>query len=109
MYDGSLEQGERRRLAYDAGDEEDDRIILGSKSNHTKNVRPLDSPPLYVWHLSLIYIFQSQTSNSPSIFTFHDGRPVLAGFVLSEKPVMEDKWSVLPLLIFVPLHILISI
>ena len=56
MYDGSLEQGERRRLAYDAGDEEDDRIILGSKPNHTKNVRPLDPPPSYVWYLSLIYI-----------------------------------------------------
>ena len=24
--------------------------------------------------------------------TFRDGRPVLKGFVLSDKPVAEDRW-----------------
>jgi G patch domain-containing protein 1 len=27
-----------------------------------------------------------------SLTTFRDGKPVLAGFVLSDKPVAEDRW-----------------
>jgi G patch domain-containing protein 1 len=38
--------------------------------------------------------------NPPGIYSyFHDGTPVLPGFVLSDKKVQEDRWSVVSLMV----------
>ncbi|KAK7031616.1 hypothetical protein R3P38DRAFT_821959 [Favolaschia claudopus] len=70
VYDGGVTQN-RNRTAYDIIDrEEDDKISIGGKA-------------------------RSRTQSnivSTSTQIFHDGKPVLAGFVLSDKPVAEDRW-----------------
>ncbi|KAJ7881164.1 hypothetical protein B0H13DRAFT_2049820 [Mycena leptocephala] len=75
VYDGGFAQN-RNRTAYDIIDrEEEEKISIGGK---------LDS--------------QSRSSAAPTTSTqmFHDGKPVLAGFLLSDKPVAEDRWFPLP-------------
>ncbi|KAJ7138800.1 hypothetical protein C8R46DRAFT_1168247 [Mycena filopes] len=76
VYDGGLAQN-RNRTAYDIIDrEEEEKISIGGKSDPRARINvkaPASSP-----------------------YTFHDGKPVLAGFVISEKPVAEDRWFPLP-------------
>ncbi|KAF7371047.1 G-patch domain [Mycena sanguinolenta] len=75
VYDGGFVQN-RNRTAYDIIDrEEDEKISIGGKA-----------------------VSRSRSSTMPatSTQTFHDGKPVLAGFVLSDKPVAEDRWFPLP-------------
>ncbi|KAF5362261.1 hypothetical protein D9756_002204 [Leucocoprinus leucothites] len=69
VYDGDFKSA-RNRLAYDA-QHVDDVLVLGGKTS----VSRLDKRPV--------------TSHSA---TFRDGSRVLSGFVLSEKPVMEERW-----------------
>ncbi|KAJ3912518.1 hypothetical protein F5877DRAFT_53947 [Lentinula edodes] len=74
VYDGSS-ANVRNRLAYDASDdpERDRTFLTGSKSKLRSAPGPI-----------------------PPTGTFRDGTPVLPGFVLSGKPVMEDRWYPLP-------------
>ncbi|CAA7269265.1 unnamed protein product [Cyclocybe aegerita] len=73
VYDNT--QHARRRLAYDSLEGEDsDMVVIGGKSDRrTASMVP-----------------------STSSQYFRDGRPVLAGFVLSDEPVAEDRWFPLP-------------
>ncbi|KAJ6606998.1 hypothetical protein B0H10DRAFT_573183 [Mycena sp. CBHHK59/15] len=76
VYDGGFTQN-RNRTAYDIIDREgEEKISIEGKAD---------------WS-------QSKTHARPvsSTETFHDGKPVLAGFVLSAKPVAEDRWFPLP-------------
>ncbi|KAJ4474861.1 hypothetical protein J3R30DRAFT_3337189 [Lentinula aciculospora] len=75
VYDGSS-ANVRNRIAYDASDHHDgSRISLGGSKS---NFRSASGPSL------------------PTTKTFRDGTAVLPGFVLSAKPVMEDRWYPLP-------------
>ncbi|KAJ7493214.1 hypothetical protein B0H11DRAFT_952568 [Mycena galericulata] len=75
VYDGGFAQN-RNRTAYDIIDrEEEEKISIGGKGAGTRTAP--EAPP-------------------SSAETFHDGKPVLAGFVLSAKPVAEDRWFPLP-------------
>ncbi|KAF5375309.1 hypothetical protein D9757_009683 [Collybiopsis confluens] len=70
IYDGASSSA-RNRLAYDASDDRDgDRVSLGGPGNKS-NLR-------------------SAPAKSPV------GTAILPGFVLSDKPVMEDRWYPLP-------------
>ncbi|CAK5267218.1 unnamed protein product [Mycena citricolor] len=74
VYDGGNTTQGRNRTAYDIIDrEEEDKISIGTKRDAS---RP--APP----------VVPSQV--------FPDGQPVLAGFVLSDKPVSEDRWFPMP-------------
>nr|GAT51423.1 G-patch domain [Mycena chlorophos] len=76
VYDSGARTQDRNRTAYDIIDrEEDEKISIGSRTD--RNVA-------------------SRTRPAGSTHNFQDGRPVLAGFVLSDKPVSEDRWFPLP-------------
>ncbi|KAF7289085.1 G-patch domain [Mycena chlorophos] len=76
VYDSGARTQDRNRTAYDIIDrEEDEKISIGSRAD--RNVA-------------------SRTRPAGSTHNFQDGRPVLAGFVLSDKPVSEDRWFPLP-------------
>ncbi|KIJ55479.1 hypothetical protein M422DRAFT_240099 [Sphaerobolus stellatus SS14] len=69
---------QHRHMAYDLREVDDDeRILLGGK--------PIPSTSKV----------QSKTTTTSSA-TFRDGRPIVAGFVLGEKPLIEDRWFPLP-------------
>ncbi|KAJ7860476.1 hypothetical protein B0H14DRAFT_3863818 [Mycena olivaceomarginata] len=71
VYDGGFAQN-RNRTAYDIIDrEEDEKVSIGGKADPRS---------------------RSSAMPASSTQTFHDGKPVLAGFVLSDKPVAEDRW-----------------
>ncbi|KAJ7272738.1 hypothetical protein B0H12DRAFT_1091797 [Mycena haematopus] len=75
VYEGGFAQN-RNRTAYDIIDrEEEEKISIGGKTDSRS---------------------RSSTMPASSTQTFHDGKPVLAGFVLSDKPVAEDRWFPLP-------------
>ncbi|KAI0091613.1 hypothetical protein BDY19DRAFT_1067041 [Irpex rosettiformis] len=80
VYDSSLPTNSRlhhsRRVAYDEN-EDDNRITMG-KSGSSR-------------------VQQSQNSRvGDKTQTFGDGRPVLKGFILSDQPVVGDKWFPIP-------------
>ena len=75
IYDSSISRRSGREIAYD-GDE------LGRTQTLRSEPRP-----------SKMQDFQDR-ERRPSIHNFHDGHPVLPGFVLSDKPVAEDTWFV---------------
>lgn len=78
-------------MAYDASErDDDDRIVIGGKQ-HGARSKPDSVSVIYTENGQLSNIFKRSTS---SVQTFHDGRPVLKGFVLSEQPVAEDRWCV---------------
>ncbi|KAJ7580229.1 hypothetical protein C8J56DRAFT_962576 [Mycena floridula] len=74
VYDSSFGNKGHIKTAYDIGTEEDDRITMGSGSRKQGEMNSRPTPT----------------------DLFHDGTPVLAGFVLSENPVVEDRWFPLP-------------
>ncbi|KAJ6580975.1 hypothetical protein B0H19DRAFT_1113098 [Mycena capillaripes] len=75
VYDGGFAQN-RNRTAYDIIDrDEEEKISIGGKTDSRS---------------------RASTMPGSSTQTFHDGKPVLAGFVLSDKPVAEDRWFPLP-------------
>lgn len=61
---------ESRHYAFDTGEEEDDRIVLGVPAATSSRA--------------------ADTSGSTD--RWHDGRPVLTGFTLDPKGVPQDKW-----------------
>ncbi|TBU44672.1 hypothetical protein BD309DRAFT_919406 [Dichomitus squalens] len=77
IYDGG--PSGRNRMAYDSSLGDDDHYItVGSSASRRRNAIQEPSVP-------------------PGITqTFNDGTPVLKGFVLSNKPVSEDRWFPLP-------------
>ncbi|KAG5644860.1 hypothetical protein DXG03_007501 [Asterophora parasitica] len=77
VYDGSASASHRRRVAYDSLDrDEDDTVTIGGKSERGKRAPAVKQPA------------------SASAVFFRDGQSVLAGFILSDKPVSEDRWYV---------------
>ncbi|KAG7445117.1 DUF1604-domain-containing protein [Guyanagaster necrorhizus] len=71
VYDGASSL--RNRVAYDIADSQnDDRMSIGASSARGK------------------------TSSRSTPGMFNDGRLILAGFVASDKPVLEDRWYALP-------------
>ncbi|KAG6839878.1 hypothetical protein C0991_010860 [Blastosporella zonata] len=75
VYDGGVTSS-RRREAYDITErEQDDSITIGGRTgrNTKAPVRP-----------------------AMSLALFRDGQAVLPGFILSEKPVSEDRWFPIP-------------
>ncbi|KAF8579945.1 DUF1604-domain-containing protein [Ramaria rubella] len=67
---------EHRGMAYDVGEtEDDDRITLGPKQQR-------DS--------------KGAQRNAIASVTFRDGRPIVSGFVLFEKPLIEERWFPIP-------------
>ncbi|KAF8316649.1 hypothetical protein DL93DRAFT_2056211 [Clavulina sp. PMI_390] len=77
VYDIGGPRQSSRTIAYD-DDEPRHKVTLGSQQA-SQNRRPLQE-------------------RQPSVPTgiFNDGRPVLTGFALSDKPVAEDTWFKLP-------------
>jgi G patch domain-containing protein 1 len=72
VYDSGAGHRPSRGLAYDAR-EGPEKMTLGSHRDRPP-LRPRDDP----------------TSTSQN--TFHDGRPVLMDFVVSDEPIVEDVW-----------------
>ncbi|KAM5534503.1 hypothetical protein V8D89_011835 [Ganoderma adspersum] len=69
----------RNRVAYDNSLGDDDhRISIGSRPSRKQGVP------------------QGPTAPAAIPQTFNDGTPVLKGFVLSAKPVAEDRWFPMP-------------
>ncbi|GBE86697.1 G patch domain-containing protein [Sparassis crispa] len=78
VYEGGRGRHGRTRMAYDAAHVDDDsHIIMGSSSARSRGQ-------------------QSKVTTVASVQTFSDGRTVLKGFVLSDRPVAEDRWFALP-------------
>ncbi|TFK92456.1 hypothetical protein K466DRAFT_480570 [Polyporus arcularius HHB13444] len=80
VYDGAIGPSARSRVAYDnLLGEDDHHISIGSRNSTRQGAQgPVSRVP-------------------PGITqTFNDGTPVLKGFVLSDKPVSEDRWFPLP-------------
>ncbi|KAF8972792.1 hypothetical protein BDZ97DRAFT_2004154 [Flammula alnicola] len=74
VYDHT-QQHSRSRVAYDhINGDEDDTVVIGGRADKRKPSAP----------------------RSSSVQNFRDGRLVLAGFVLSDVPVAEDRWFPLP-------------
>ncbi|KAG8959365.1 hypothetical protein FRC00_001694 [Tulasnella sp. 408] len=78
VYDTGDTSSSRRRMAFQ-DDEDDDMITLGPSTQS-----------------SLKRHDEKKASTSSSAQTFHDGRPVPSGFVMSAKPEIEDTWFKLP-------------
>ncbi|KAJ7230482.1 hypothetical protein GGX14DRAFT_547288 [Mycena pura] len=75
VYDGGSVSKNRNRTAYDIIDrEEEEKVSIGTRADRQNEPKR----PTY------------------STQVFQDGKPVLAGFVLSDKPVAEDRWFPLP-------------
>ncbi|KAG5637846.1 hypothetical protein H0H81_002983 [Sphagnurus paluster] len=92
VYDGGHATN-RRREAYDITErDEEDTIAIGGRSERGKR------PPV-VSQVSVDFSqlgFHIPKRPASSVSTFRDGQPVLAGFVLSDQPVSEDRWFPLP-------------
>ncbi|KIJ65418.1 hypothetical protein HYDPIDRAFT_27428 [Hydnomerulius pinastri MD-312] len=84
VYDHSTSHG-RSRHAFDASDMHDDEhVVIGNRRHGHEASR------------TTAQARSSQKSQANSGGTFRDGRPPLAGFVLSDKPVAEDMWFPIP-------------
>lgn len=78
VYDMSTGRQGRSRMAFDIMEEDDGRDITMGPSRQYAGTRP------------------SKVTLASVTQTFNDGRPVLKGFVLSDRPVAEDRWFPLP-------------
>ncbi|KAH9951091.1 hypothetical protein B0H21DRAFT_705771 [Amylocystis lapponica] len=77
VYDGGMGRHGRTRMAYDDSLGDDDhQISMGGRK--------------------LARGQQSRVTPATTTQTFSDGRPVLRGFALSDRPVAEDRWFPLP-------------
>ncbi|KAI0792217.1 hypothetical protein C8Q75DRAFT_792313 [Abortiporus biennis] len=72
-YGAGPSRGTHSRVAYE-GREDDDRIAIGSSSKH-----PFKRPSV-----------QASASSGQALRTFRDGRPAVAGFIVSSEPVVQD-------------------
>ncbi|EMD39102.1 hypothetical protein CERSUDRAFT_104368 [Gelatoporia subvermispora B] len=79
IYDGDTGKRLRTRMAYDIADVDDENhISVGSSRAKDAARGPHNRIP------------------AASSQTFSDGRPVVKGFILSDRPVSEDRWFPLP-------------
>lgn len=78
VYDSAIGQNDRskRTLAYD-DDESNAKMTLGSNRDVYRDQQ---------------YSRNNEQRRDLITYTFHDGRPVLAGFMLADKPVIEETW-----------------
>ena len=72
VYDAGPSQRVSNRLAYDIDGSE---MLAPDGRNHDRNRAT-----------------QRQTVPIPDAVVFHDGRPVLPGFILTNKVLTEDTW-----------------
>ncbi|KAG6850675.1 hypothetical protein H0H93_010403 [Arthromyces matolae] len=78
VYEGAASSSNRRRVAYDIADhEQDDPIAVQRRKD--KQVKGSD-----------------KTASASSVAYFRDGQPVIPGFVLAEKTVTDDVWFPMP-------------
>ncbi|KAI6097687.1 hypothetical protein EDD16DRAFT_1667733 [Pisolithus croceorrhizus] len=85
VYDHGAGDG-KNRTAFDITEVQDDeRIVIGKGGPSSTQSRSLATQTAQSWD-------RRGTSRA----TFQDGTPVLSGFVLSDKPVAEDKWFPIP-------------
>lgn len=91
IYDAGAGSG-RSRLAFDDSLGDDDQYIsIGSSSRRQPSSREPVGRCTFLHSLVSLKLFDKRVP--PGITqTFHDGTPVLRGFVLSGKPVAEDRW-----------------
>ncbi len=93
IYDAGAGSG-RSRLAFDDSLGDDDQYIsIGSSSRRQPAPREPVSLRSFPYALAPLTCFDKRVPPGISQ-TFHDGTPVLRGFVLSGKPVAEDRWYV---------------
>jgi len=90
VYDGGLTSS-RRREAYDTTERDDeDTVTIGGRSERGKKPPVVSQVPRTI----LAPVFHIPKRPASSVALFRDGQPVLAGFILSDKPVSEDRWCV---------------
>jgi G patch domain-containing protein 1 len=88
VYEGGP-SGNRRLQAYDITErDDDDTIQIGGR--HAKGLK--SNTVSIVFPIRFRALFHVLKRPASSLTTFRDGKPVLAGFVLSDKPVAEDRW-----------------
>jgi G patch domain-containing protein 1 len=90
VYDGDFRKS-RTRTAYDASEREGDFRISKGKAEPKSSMVSRLNPFLKILCLDS-YVFKRPSSSSNASSTFHNGQRVLDGFVLSDKPVAEDRW-----------------
>lgn len=85
-------------MAFDAEDAEDDHFVSIGSSRGRQSERGQTNVSLFSYtyigvtgQLCLMKLLDKRKPPA-AVQTFNDGRPVLAGFVLSDKPVAEDRW-----------------
>lgn len=77
VYDASAPSRSARALAYDGHDSGEKITLSSTRHEYDRENRPPK---------------RTTPSSRVSSSSFHDGRPVLPGFILSDKPVAEDTW-----------------
>jgi len=87
VYDGSL-SGNRRLQAYDIAERDDDDTVQ-IRGRHDKGLKSNIVSTILSSNFSICFHVSKRPASS--LATFRDGRPVLAGFMLSDKPVAEDR------------------
>ncbi|KDQ26505.1 hypothetical protein PLEOSDRAFT_1057061 [Pleurotus ostreatus PC15] len=87
IYESTISHS-KRRTAYDALDRNDEDKTSVSQRGHDASVGSLSSG-----YTHFPNFFKRETTGFQ---TFEDGKPVLPGFILSDKPVAEDRWFPLP-------------
>lgn len=89
IYDSGISSS-RNRTAYENLDIDDQHLTIGSRSALKRAANNIVSVKAKGGSVKILTINKRQ---APVITqTFQDGRLVLAGFLLSEKPAAEDRW-----------------
>lgn len=92
VYDSGVGSSARNRVAFDATLGEDNHHISVGPSGTRKAAAQVPVSLIsLILGCSYSHVFGKRVP--PGITqTFNDGTPVLKGFVLSDKPVSEDRW-----------------
>ena len=95
VYDSGMSRQTRTRMAYDVDEAEDDSLVSIGSSRTRASGRSHDAVSL-IESLAKCQLMDFSVKRKPptGTQTFNDGRLVLSGFVLSDKPVAEDRWCV---------------
>ncbi|KZT00580.1 uncharacterized protein LAESUDRAFT_764494 [Laetiporus sulphureus 93-53] len=80
VYDSGIARHRHSHLAFDAADEDNGRPVTMGGSSARQST----------------HAHENRVTTGVFAQTFNDGRPVLKGFVLSDRPVSEDRWFPLP-------------
>lgn len=93
VYDSGMGtgRGPKSKVAYEAMDEDDVRISMGPSASRRASPSQAAVSRLYARYRQVTDVYAKRAA--PGVTqTFNDGRQVLKGFVLSDKPVAEDRW-----------------